>query len=96
MSIKPMFDCILVKKVDEKDLSTGGIALVGDAAKDRFERGKVFAVGPGRRSQHDVLISMALKPGDKVMFDRGIGVAVTVDGEELFAMFEGDVRFVIT
>lgn len=91
-----MFDCILVKKVDEADLSTGGIALVGDAAKDRFERGVVFAAGPGRRSQHDVLISLSVKVGDKVMFDRGIGVPITVDKEELFAMFEGDVRFIIT
>lgn len=90
-----MFDCILVKKMDEKDLSTGGIALLGNEAKDRFERGKVVAVGPGRRSQHDVLVTMTLKPGDKVMFDRGIGVPLVVDKQELHAMFEGDVRFII-
>ncbi len=96
MSLKPMFDCILVKKLDEADLSTGGIALVGDAAKDRFERGRIVAVGPGRRSQQDVLISTTVKAGDKVMFDRGIGVPVVVDGDELFAMFEGDIRFIIT
>ncbi len=93
--LKPMFDVILVKKIDEADLSTGGIALVGEAAKERFERGKIVAVGPGRRSQQDVLISMTVKAGDKVMFDRGVGIPVTVDREELFAMFEGDIRFIV-
>jgi len=94
--LKPMFDCILVKKMDETDKSTGGIALVGNEAKDRFERGIVKAVGPGRRSNQDVLISLTVKAGDKVMFDRGIGVPITVDLEDLHAMFEGDVRFIIT
>ncbi len=96
MSLQPMFDCILVKKLDEADLSTGGIALVGNDAKSRFERGEIFAVGPGRRSQQDVLISTTVKVGDKVMFDRGIGVPVVVDKQELFAMFEGDIRFRVT
>lgn len=93
--IRPMYDCILVKKLDESDKSTGGIALLGNDAKERFERGVIKAVGPGRRSNQDVLISMTVKPGDKVMFDRGIGVPIVVDKEELFAMFEGDVRFII-
>ena len=93
--IKPMFDCILVKKVDEDDLSTGGIHLMGDSARSNFERGKVVAAGPGRRSAHDVLIALTVKVGDKVMFDRGIGAPITVDGEKLHAMFEGDIRFII-
>lgn len=90
-----MFDCILVKKMEDDDKSTGGIALVGSEAKSRFERGEVKAVGPGRKSQHDVLITMTVKKGDQVLFDRGVGVPITVDKQDLVAMFEGDIRFII-
>ena len=93
--LKPMFDQIIVKKLDEDDSSLGGIALIGDSHKDQFERGKVVAVGPGRRSASDVLITMTLKAGDKILFDRGVGAKIRINREELLMMFEGDARGII-
>lgn len=90
-----MFDRIIVKKIEEDDLSTGGIALVGDSAREQFDRGVVIAVGPGRRSQNDVLVTMTVKPGDKVMFDRGIGIKIKYDKEDALLMFEGDLVGII-
>jgi chaperonin GroES len=93
--LKPMFDQIIVKRLDDDGTSTGGIQLVGDSARDTFLRGKVVAVGPGRRSQQDVLISMNLKVGDVILFDRGIGTKFYSDRQEFLLMFEGDARGIL-
>ena len=95
MQLKPMFDQIIVKELEEDDESLGGIKLIGDSHKDQFSRGKVIAVGPGRRSAQDVLVSMTLKAGDKILFDRGVGAKITLNREEYLMMFEGDARGII-
>lgn len=91
-----MFDRILVKELDDDGKTTGGIQLLdGAAALDGMAKGKVVAVGPGRRSQNDVLVSMTAQPGDKVLYQKGVGVRIKVDREDLLLMFEGDLIGII-
>ena len=69
MDFKPLNDRILVKRVDEESVTSGGI-LIPDTAKEKPLKGTVVAVGSGARNDSGDLIPMELKVGDVVCYER--------------------------
>lgn len=90
MSIKPLHDRVLVRRVAEEQVSAGGIVLP-DSAKEKPAEGEVVAVGPGRTADNGQVIAMAVKAGDKVLFGKYSGQEIKVNGEELLVMREEDI-----
>lgn len=90
MSIKPLHDRVVVRRVEEEAVSAGGIVLP-DSAKEKPAEGEVVAVGPGRASDNGQIIAMTVKVGDKVLFGKFAGQEVKVDGEEVLVMREDDI-----
>lgn len=90
MSIKPLHDRVLVRRVEEEKMSAGGIVLP-DSAQEKPAEGEVIAVGPGKTADSGQLIAMGVKVGDKVLFGKYSGQEVKVDGEELLVMREDDI-----
>jgi len=94
MTIKPLQDRILVKRLESEQKSAGGI-IIPDTAKEKPTYGTIVEVGPGLRSDKGDLIPMSVKKGDQVLFAKWSGTEVKVDGEDLLIMKESDVLGIV-
>ena len=95
MKIKPLNDRVLVKRMEEVQVTKGGI-LIPDTAKEKPIEGKVIAVGPGKMSDAGVRMALQLKEGDRVLFGKYAGTEIKTEGEEYLMMREEDILAVIT
>jgi chaperonin GroES len=93
MSVRPLHDRIIVKRVEEETKSKGGI-IIPDTAKEKPQEGRVVAVGPGR-TEDGKLIKLDVKKGDRILFGKYAGTEIKLDGEEHIIMREDDVLGVI-
>ena len=94
MKIKPLNDRVLVKRMEEVQVTKGGI-LIPDTAKEKPIEGKVIAVGPGKMSDAGARMTLQLKEGDRVLFGKYAGTEIKMDGEEYLMMREEDILAVI-
>ena len=94
MKIRPLQDRILVKRIEEKETTAGGI-IIPDTAKEKPMEGKVVAVGKGKLSEDGKLMPLDLKKGDRILFSKYAGTEVKIEGEEHLIMREDDVLGVI-
>ena len=94
MKIRPLQDRILVKRIDEEEITKGGI-IIPDSAKEKPQEGKVIAVGNGRVSEDGTTRPLDVKKGDKVLFSKYGGTEVTLDGQEHLIIREDDVLGVL-
>jgi len=90
MSIRPLHDRVIVKRVEEETTTAGGIVLPGSAA-EKPSQGVVLAVGNGKLLDNGTVRALEVKVGDKVLFGKYAGNEVKVDGEEIIVMREEDI-----
>ena len=95
MKVKPLFDRVLVKRVEAEEKVKGGI-IIPDTAKEKPMQGEVLAVGPGARNEKGDLIPLGVKAGDRVLFGKWSGTEVKLDGEELLIMKESDIMGILS
>lgn len=93
MSIRPLHDRVLVKRIEEEQKTAGGI-IIPDNAKEKPTRGKVIAVGSGARDESGKVVPLDVKKGDVVLFAKWGGTEIKVNGEELLIMKESDIMAV--
>jgi chaperonin GroES len=89
MKLVPLEDRVIVKILEEEEKTVSGIVLP-DTAKEKPQKAKVLAVGPGRY-EGEKLVAVDLKEGDIVVFAKYGGTEVKVDGEELLILRASDV-----
>ena len=94
MKIRPLQDRIIVKRVEEEEMTKGGI-IIPDSAKEKPMEGKVIAVGNGKILDNGQKTKPDVKAGDKVLFSKYAGTEVKIDGEEHLIMREDDILGVI-
>ena len=92
--LRPLGDKILVKRVEAETKTKSGIVLP-DSAKEKPKRGKVVAVGTGKRLDDGSTAAFSVKIGNEVLFTSYGGTEVKIDGEELLIMTEDDVLAVV-
>jgi chaperonin GroES len=95
MKVKPLNDRVLVKRIEEVQVTKGGI-LIPDTAKEKPIEGKVIAVGPGKMSDAGSRMPLQLKEGDRVLFGKYAGTEIKMEGEEYLMMREEDILAVLT
>jgi chaperonin GroES len=95
MKVKPLNDRVLVKRMEEVQVTKGGI-LIPDTAKEKPIEGKVIAVGPGKMSDAGNRMPLQLKEGDRVLFGKYAGTEIKMEGEEYLMMREEDILAVLT
>lgn len=95
MNIQPLQDRVIVKRLEEEDVTAGGI-IIPDSAKEKPQQGEIMGVGPGKILEGGTKIEMTLKVGDLVLFGKYSGSEVALDGEELLIMREEDIMGIIT
>ena len=94
MSIRPLHDRVLVKRLEDETTTAGGI-VIPDNAKEKPSRGEVLAVGNGKPLDSGEVRALDVKVGDKVLFGKYAGNEVKVEGEELLVMREDDIMCII-
>lgn len=94
MSIRPLHDRVIIKRMEEERRTAGGI-VIPDSATEKPVRGKVIAVGNGKIMENGNVRPLEVKPGDVVMFGKYSGTEVKMDGEELLVMREEDIMGII-
>ncbi|ABO58135.1 MULTISPECIES: co-chaperone GroES [Burkholderia] len=94
MQIRPLYDRVIVKRIEQQRTTASGI-VIPDSAAEKPEQGEVIAVGSGRLLQDGSQQPLQLKVGDRVLFGKYAGQTVKVDGEELLVMREEDVMGVL-
>lgn len=94
MSIKPLHDRVVVRRVDAETTTKSGIIIPEKSAK-KSSQGEVLAVGDGALASDGKLRPLAVKVGDRVLFGQYAGTDVKVDGETLLIMKEADILGVL-
>jgi chaperonin GroES len=94
MSIRPLHDRVLVKRVKEEEKTKGGI-IIPDTAKEKPIEGKVVAVGNGKILETGETRSLEVKKGDRVLFGKYSGTEVKIEGEEHLILREDDILGVV-
>jgi chaperonin GroES len=94
MQIRPLYDRIIVKRLEQQGKTAFGI-VIPDTAKEKPEQGEVLAVGSGRLLQDGSTRALQVKAGDRVLFGKYSGQTVKLDNEELLVLREEDVLGII-
>lgn len=95
MAFTPLHDRVLVRRIEGEEKTAGGL-IIPESAKEKPAEGEIISAGEGARKDNGELIPMAVKAGDKVLFGKWSGTEVTVDGEELLMMKEGDILGILS
>jgi chaperonin GroES len=90
MNIRPLYDRIVVKRIEEQEAMRNGI-IIPDSAKEKPQEGEVLAVGHGKRLEDGQLVALDVKVGDHILFGKYSGTETTVVGTEYIIMREDDV-----
>jgi len=94
MNIRPLYDRIVVKRIEEQETMRGGI-IIPDSAKEKPQEGEVIAVGNGKRNEEGKLIPLDVKVGDRILFGKYSGNDIKLDGEEYMIMREDEILGVL-
>lgn len=94
MQIRPLFDRVVIQRIDEPTKSKGGLFLP-ETAKEKPSEGRVIAVGQGKLTESGELRALSVKVGDIVAFGRFAGTEVKVNGEERLVLREDEIFGVI-
>ena len=92
--MKPLFDRVLVKRVEAEEKAKGGI-IIPDTAKEKPMEGKVIAVGAGRLDDDGKRIPMEVKSGDRVLFGKYAGTEIKINDEEHIILKEDEILGII-
>src|SRR5919107_5684714 len=90
MDLQPLGDRIIVEVLDEEEITISGIVLP-DTAKEKPQRGKVLAVGPGPRDEDGEYIKMDVEEGDEIIFSKYGGTEIKVGMDDVLILRESDV-----
>jgi chaperonin GroES len=94
MKIRPLYDRIVVKRIEEQETVRGGI-IIPDSAKEKPQEGEVVAVGNGKRLENGTLVPLDVKVGDRILFGKYSGSDIKLDGDEYMIMREDEVLGVL-
>jgi chaperonin GroES len=90
MDLQPLGDRLIVEILEEEETTTSGIVLP-DTAKEKPQRGRVLAVGPGGRNDSGELVPMDVAEGDEIIFSKYGGTEVKLGSDEVLILRESDV-----
>jgi chaperonin GroES len=94
MNIRPLYDRIVVKRLEEQESTHNGI-IIPDSAKEKPQQGEVMAAGHGKRLENGTLMPLDVKIGDRIIFGKYSGSETKVDAVDYIIMREEDVLGVV-
>ena len=95
MNLRPLYDRVVVKRIEDQESIRNGI-VIPDSAKEKPQEGEVIAVGHGKRLENGQLVALDVAVGDRVLFGKYSGSETKVAGTEYIIMREDDVLGVLS
>jgi chaperonin GroES len=90
MNIRPLYDRIVVKRIEEQETTRNSI-VIPDSAKEKPQEGEVMAIGKGKRLEDGNVVALDVQVGDRILFGKYSGNEIKLDGTEYIIMREDDV-----
>jgi chaperonin GroES len=94
MTVRPLHDRILIKRIEEKETVKGGI-IIPDSAKEKPQEGEVIAVGNGKKTEEGKVIPLDVKAGDRILFGKYSGTEIKIEDQEYLILREDEVLGVL-
>ena len=94
MNIRPLYDRIVVKRIEEHESTRNGL-VIPDSAKKKPQEGEVLTIGRGKRLDDGQMVALDVKAGDRILFGKYSGNEIKLDGTEYIIMREDDVLGVL-
>ena len=94
MKIRPLYDRIVVKRIEQQEQLQGGL-YIPDSAKEKPQEGEVVAVGKGKRLEDGKVVPLDVQVSDRILFGKYSGSDIKLDGDEFLIMREDDVLGVL-
>jgi chaperonin GroES len=90
MKIRPLYDRLVVKRIEEQEQKVGGL-FIPDSAKEKPQEGEVVAVGKGKRLEDGKIIPLDVQVGDRILFGKYSGSDIKLEQDEFLIMREDEV-----
>ena len=90
MDLQPLGDRLIVEATEEEEVTASGIVLP-DTAKEKPQRGKVLAVGPGALNDKGERVALDVEPNDEIIYSKYGGTDIKLEGTEFLILRESDV-----
>jgi chaperonin GroES len=94
MTLRPLQDLVVIRRVASEEKTVGGI-FIPDTAQEKPVEGEIVAAGPGARSEDGKIRPLDVEVGDRVLFGKWSGTEIKLDGEELIIIKESDLLGVV-
>jgi len=94
MSLKPLGNRVVIEPMEQEEVTAGGIVLP-ETAKEKPQKGKVLAAGPGDRNEKGDRVPMDVSEGDTVLFAKYAGTEFKMDGKKLLILRESDLLAIV-
>ena len=95
MKIRPLYDRVVIKRVEDKETTTHGGLYIPDSAREKPQEGEVVAIGKGKRLEDGKVVALDVQVGDRILFAKYSGNDIKLDGEEYMIMREDDILGVL-
>jgi chaperonin GroES len=95
ISLKPLGNRVVIEPLEQEEMTAGGIVLP-ETAKEKPQKGKILAVGPGERNEKGERMTLEVSEGDTVLFAKYSGTEVKVDGKKLLILRESDILALVS
>jgi chaperonin GroES len=95
MTVQPLHDRVLIKRIDEKETVKGGI-IIPDTAKEKSQEGEVVAVGTGKTLESGSVTPPQVKKGDRILFGKYSGTEIQLENQEYLILREDEIIGILT
>lgn len=93
-TLKPLADRVLVEPIEDEEITAGGIVLP-ETAKEKPQRGKIIAAGPGGRDESGKPVEMEVAVGQTVLFAKYAGTEIKVEGKKMLILRQADLLAIL-
>ena len=94
MTVRPLHDRLLIKRIEEKESAQGGI-IIPDTAKEKPQEGEIVAVGGGKKTEDGKVLPLDVKKGDRILFGKYSGTEIKLENDDYLILREDEVLGVL-
>jgi len=95
MTLRPLHDRVLIKRIEEQETLRGGI-IIPDTAKEKSQEGEVVAVGTGKTLENGSVTPLELKQGDRILFGKYSGTEIKLENQDFLILREDEIMGIFT
>src|SRR5438477_8554637 len=90
MTVRPLHDRVLIKRIEEQETRKGGI-IIPDSAKEKSQEGEVVAVGAGKMLENGSVAALEVKSGDRILFGKYSGTEIKIETQDYLILREDEI-----